>query len=259
MQDWFTAWLELPVPALFASLFIFYFATATFLVWLCFRSQWSVPIQSFKGLVAPFFVSTATIFGLLVGFLASDIWDRNKQAARVVLTESDTLLALYSLGVASGTDDTRLRAAIRTYVRTVVDDEWPRLAVQERSPKAEAALSALLREVALPGTAKDVVIQRTMLDMVLRIRAAHEDRVVLSNDRTMVTKWAAVLLLALITQIAIAAVHLEKPRPQLAALLIFTFAAVSILGLLAVHESPFEPPVFVPPGPIIEVLQQVPN
>jgi len=36
-----------------------------------------------------------------------------------------------------------------------------------------------------------------MLDMVLRIRAAREDRVVLSNDRTMGTKWMAVLLLAL--------------------------------------------------------------
>ena len=94
--------------------------------------------------------------------------------------------------------------------------------------------------------------------MALRVRAAHEDRIAISNDRTVVTKWAAVLLLALITQIAIAVVHLEKPRPQLAALAIFTSAAVLLLGLLAIHEAPFEPPVFVPPGPIIEVLRLVP-
>jgi hypothetical protein len=136
----------------------------------------------------------------------------------------------------------------RGYVRAVVDDEWPRLAVQERSAQVDAALNTLLREVAQPVATKDAVIQRTMLDMVLRIRAAREDRVVLSNDRTMVTKWMAVLLLALITQIAIAAVHLERPRPQLAALLIFTIAAVSILGLLAVHEAPFEPPIFSLPA-----------
>ena len=73
------------------------------------------------------------------------------------------------------------------------------------------------------------------------------------------TNWVAVLLLAFITQIALAAVHLETLRPQLAALLIFTIAAVSILGLLAIHEAPFEPPVFVPPGPIIDVLQRVPQ
>jgi hypothetical protein len=140
----------------------------------------------------------------------------------------------------------------------VVEEEWSLLARQERSAKADAALNTLLRQVALPGTASDASVQRTMLDMVLRIRAAHEDRVLLSNDRTVVTKWVAVLLLALITQIAIAVVHLEKPRPQLAALAIFTLAAVSVLGLLAIHEAPFAPPVFVPPGPIADVLDQVP-
>ena len=72
------------------------------------------------------------------------------------------------------------------------------------------------------------------------------------------TKWAAVLLLALITQLAIAVVHLDKPRPQAAALFIFTLAAVSLLGMLAIHEAPYEPPVFVPPGPILDVLRQVP-
>ena len=258
MQALLTAWLELPVAALFATLFVFYFATGSLLVWLSFRSKLSGRIQSFKGVVAPFFVSVAVIFGLLVGFLAGDIWERNKQASRVVLNESDTLVALYSMAVASGSDDKGLRTAIRSYVRAVVDDEWPRLAVQQRSAKADAALNALVKEVTRPAASRDAVVQRTMLDMVLRVRAAHEDRIVLSGDRTMVTKWVAVLLLALITQLAISAVHLETPRPQLAALFIFTLAAVSVLGLLGMHEAPFEPPVFVPPGPIADVLREVP-
>ena len=258
MEGWFIAWLALPVPALFASLFAFYLGTAALIVRLSFRSGWSRHIQSFKGVVAPFFGSTAVIFGLLIAFLSNDIWERNKQAENIVFVESDTLVALYSLSAASGSDNKSLRSAVRAYVSAVVEDEWPRLAVQQRSARTDAALNALLREVALPGTAKDASVQRTMLDMVLRIRTAHEDRVLLSNDRTVVTKWAAVLLLALITQIAIAVVHLEKLRPQAAALLIFTLAAVSVLGLLAVHEAPFEPPVFVPPGPIADVLQQVP-
>jgi hypothetical protein len=117
----------------------------------------------------------------------------------------------------------------------------------------------LLREVATRDGSTKAAVERTMLDMALRIRAAHEERVVLSSDRTVGAKWAAVLLLALITQLALAVVHLEKERAQFAALFIFTLAAVSVLGLLAVHEAPFEPPVFVPPGPIGEVLRQVPR
>jgi len=258
MQQLLTAWLELPVPAVFVSLFAFYLATGSLLVWLSFRSKLSKRIQSFRGIVAPFFVSVAVIFGLLVGFLSGDIWERNKQASRVVLSESDTLVALYSMSIVSGSDDKGLRTAIRSYVRAVVDDEWPRLALQQRSAEADAALNALLREVTRPAASRDPVVHRTMLDMVLKIRAAHEDRIVLSGDRTMVSKWMGVLLLAFLTQIAIAAVHLESPRPQLAALLIFTLAAVSVLGLLAVHEAPFAPPVFVPPGPIGDVLREVP-
>jgi hypothetical protein len=258
MQGWFMTWLALPVFAVFASLFAFYLGTAALIVWLSFRSPLRGRIQSFKGVVAPFFGSTAIIFGLLIAFLSNDIWDRNKQAEHLIFAESDTLVALYSLSAASGVDNQGLRTAIRSYVTAVIEDEWPRLAVQQRSAQADAALNALLREVAATGVGKDVSVQRTMLDMALRVRAAHEDRVVLSNDRTVVTKWIAVLLLALITQLSIAVVHLEKPRPQAAALVIFTLAAVSILGLLAVHEAPFEPPVFIPPGPIADVLKQVP-
>src|SRR5450432_1247792 len=105
MQSWFTAWLALPVPVLFASLFAFYLGTAALIVWLSFRSRLSGHIQSFKGVVAPFFGSTAVIFGLLIAFLSNDIWDRNKQAERTVLTESATLVALYSLSAARGSDN----------------------------------------------------------------------------------------------------------------------------------------------------------
>lgn len=259
MQNGLTGWwLTLPVPVIFVSLFGFYLGTALLLAWVSFRSGLSGRIQSFKGVVAPFFMSTATIFALLVGFLANDIWERNQQAQRIVLVESDTLLALYSLSVASGSDEESLRAAIRGYASAVVEHEWLRLASQKRAPEADAALDTLLREVATRGSSRDASVQRTMLDMVLRIRTAHEDRVVLSSERTVGTKWGVVLLLALLTQVAIAVVHLDRPRPQFAALFIFTLAAVSALGLLATHESPFEPPVFIPPGPIAEVLRLVP-
>jgi len=55
------------------------------------------------------------------------------------------------------------------------------MASQERSPKTYAALNALLREVTLPGASKDFGVQRTMLGLVPKIRAAHEDRLELAN------------------------------------------------------------------------------
>ena len=49
-----------------------------------------------------------------------------------------------------------------------------------------------------------------------------------------------------------------KSLGRAAALAIFTVGAASVLGLPAVHEAPFEPPVFIAPGPIADVLLQVP-
>jgi hypothetical protein len=79
-------------------------------------------------------------------------------------------------------------------VTVVVADEWPRLAWQQRSATTDAALEVLLREVAQTG-ASNAVARKALLDIVLRIRNAHEDRIEISNDRTAVSKWASVLYL----------------------------------------------------------------
>jgi hypothetical protein len=112
------------------------------MVWLSFYSPLRTRVESLKGVVPPFFGSVAIIFGLLVAFLSNDIWERNKQAERVILTESDTLIALHSLGIASGTDTKTLRASIRDYASAVVEDEWPRLQAQERSGRASGQATA---------------------------------------------------------------------------------------------------------------------
>src|SRR5204863_7818787 len=111
------------------------------------------------------------------------VWERNKQASRVVLTESETLVALHSVSAASGIDDKSLRTAIRAYVLAVIEDEWPRLADQERSPRADAALNALLREVAQHDASQDAAVQGPCLDLVFPIPAAHENASARANDR----------------------------------------------------------------------------
>lgn len=61
-----------------------YLGAAAAMVWLSFRSRLGARIQSLKSVVAPFFSSTAVIFGLLIAFLSNDIRERNKQAERIV-------------------------------------------------------------------------------------------------------------------------------------------------------------------------------
>ena len=66
------------------------------------------------------------------------------------------------------------------------------------------------------------------------------------------------MILGLVTQLAIASVHLETPRPQIAALTIFSMTAIIGLGLVAIEERPFSPPLDVKPSPIGDVVREVP-
>jgi hypothetical protein len=103
-----------------------------------------------------------------------------------------------------------------------------------------------------------VAVQRARLDIVLKLHTLRETRLELAGDHTDEIKWAALLILGLVSQIAIAAVHLEMPRPQIAALTIFSAAAVIGLGLVAIQERPFSRPLEVSPAPLEDVVHEIP-
>jgi hypothetical protein len=86
------------------------------------------------------------------------------------------------------------------------------------------------------------------------IRANHNTRLALSEDETGRLKWVAVLTLAMIGQISLAIVHLEKIRPQIAAMTIYTMGLIFVIGLLAAHEVPFVPPTVISSDLIAHVL-----
>jgi hypothetical protein len=250
------AWLELPSFGVFATLALLYYGMAILLVVLTFRSPLSSPVKSLGGLVAPFFSSVALLFGLLTGFLANDIGDRNRQAVRAVQTEAGELRNVYTLSVASATDMGAIRTSLKAYVESTIHDEWPSLIHGETSPRTDAAYDNMLREISDPAITRDAsaAVHAALLAAAVRAGTARNDRHSLSADHTNTLKWASVLLLGIITQIALALVHLERPRAMFTALIVFGSAAVVALGLIAMQEYPFEGAFQVSPAPYEHLL-----
>ena len=98
-----------------------------------------------------------------------------------------------------------------------------------------------------------------MLDMALKVQGARAARLALSAPSSEDIKWACVLLLALMGQISIAMLHLDKPRPHIAAMTILTTSIVLIIVLIAASEGPFQPPIYVRSDPISRVLTLLPE
>jgi hypothetical protein len=250
------AWMDLPTAGIFAVLAAFYAVTAASIAWTAFSAVFGASVRTFDGVVAPFFTAVSVLFALLTGFLANDIADRNRQAARTVQTEAAELRSVYTLSVASISDMRGIRLAVTDYVRALVTDEWPAMQHDGSAPSASSAYDALLREVSDPAIAQaaGAAVHSALLNATVRAGAARSERIALAADRTNEIKWMTVLLLGVVTQIAIALVHLQKRRVNAAALAVFSIAAVIALGMIALQERPFAGDVSVAPGPLEEVL-----
>jgi hypothetical protein len=250
------AWLELPTFGIFATLCILYYGAALALTALAFRPPFARHIKSLSGVVAPFFSSIAILFGLLTGFLANDVGDRNRQAVRAVQTEAGELRNIYTLSVASVSDMAQIRVALKAYVRSEVNEEWPAMLLGEKSQRTDVAYDSLLREVSDNSVTRDNsgAVHTALLAAAVRANTARNDRLSLSTDQTNDLKWVSVLLLGIITQIALALVHLERPRAMLAALVVFASGAVVALGIIALQEHPFDGAFRVAPAPLAHLL-----
>lgn len=245
-------WLDQPVWLMLATLAGFFCLTGLLVRWLI-----SHPFaSSLSGVVAPFFGSVAILFALLTGFLASDAWERNRQASRAMLTERDALVAVHDLSTAARSDMAEIRSIVARYLDLVVREEWPLLKDGRSSQQAAEALRELLRELSDPALTAEAgqVTHAALLEQSMRARSARSDRLVLTEQHSDHPKWWTVLLLAWLTQLALALVHLDKPRAQAAALVVFSVAALVALGLVAIKERPFDGPLALQPKPLVEAL-----
>lgn len=253
-------WLSLPLHEMILNLVAFYTATALVLVRLSFGALVGPWVRSYRGVVAPYFGAIVVIFSILTGSLANDVWDCNRRAAATVRGEGASLTSLHALAAALGAPHVAIDRAIGGYATAVVDQEWPSMENGEASPEAEAAQDELLQTVAQAEIApRNAALDSFLLDTALKIREARGDRLALSSDFSENFKWTSVLLMALMAQISLAAVHLDAVRAQIAAMVIFTVSIILVIGLIAAHEGPFQPPLGITPAPIAKVLDLVPD
>ncbi len=254
-------WLDSPAAGIFAVLIALYGATGAVIAWVAFGPVMGPAVRRrYEGVVAPFFGGIALLFALLTGFLASDIADRNRQAARTVQAEAGELRNVFTLSVAAASDMRDIRAAWGNYVKAVINDDWPAMEHGTQAASVNAAYDALLREVSDPRIATEAgaAVHAALLNAAVRVGTARSDRLALASDRTNELKWIIVLLLGVMTQIGIALVHLHKRHAQSAALTVFSVTAVIAIGLIAMQERPFAGEVRIAPVPLLELtkLQQ---
>lgn len=81
------------------------------------------------------------VYAVLLAFVAIGTWERFNQAEARSYEESEALATVYR-DAESFPDAAPLRAMLRAYVRSVIDDEWPRMRRGQRGTASNALLEA---------------------------------------------------------------------------------------------------------------------
>lgn len=252
-----TFWLDQPIWLIFGVLALLVSAWCLILVVLTNTKRTRPVVMAVATGIAPAFVGVLSVLlSLLMGFVANDAWERQRQASRVVQTESAQARAVFNLSRSVSKDLPDIRMTLADYIESIVVEEWPAMANGGRaSSKADLAFGRLLQAVVAPNF--DIVVGRAnhsaLLAATLALQTARSERLALSEVEGDDSKWVTLLALLALTLLVIAAIHTERPSSQAVTLAIFGLAMVITLGVVAMHERPFDGPLALRPT----LLEQV--
>lgn len=189
--------------------------------------------------VAPFAIAITSLFALFLAFLAGDIWVSNRNAANAARVEEHALERLSHALAVMGEDGVRGRALAAEYARTTFETEWRRLGNHQKDPAARRAVSELRRLflTAAPN-ARDAVVAEG-LDAIQALDMARAERLALGAAQGQSYRWAAVLILSLLSHIGVAIVHAGRPKAVAVSLVMFSVAASLALWILVLHDDPY--------------------
>jgi hypothetical protein len=216
--------------------------------------------EAFKAISPGMLPPMGLLFGLIIGFLAAQVWSDAGRAQEAVNREASALRSVVILVQAfPGEPETRMDALIRRHIREAADEEWPAMAHQRATLTVISVPLAQGLQLAIglsPRTEGQKAAQREIVDSLQSALDARRQRIIVSESSVNWVKWTGVILVALLTLIAIAFVHSDNRLAAALAMGIFASAVAVSLMLIAAQERPFSGQFAVRPDVLIQVTPQ---
>jgi hypothetical protein len=254
MSNWL---LNLPVVWMAVVIFAGTYLLAALIHWIVISLAVEERARAFKGLSPGMLPPLGIIFGLLVGFIAAQVWSDFERAKVAVATEASSLRTVNLLASGLPAEPrARLRSLVAQHIDNAVNREWPAMAEQHATLSALPTALMECLQTTLAITPADEGQRMAQHDVITALEGALEarrQRIVISQSSVSTVKWAGLFLQALCALIAIAMVHSDNRLTCRIALMLFaTGIALSVL-LIAAYSRPFTGEISVGP----ELLKQV--
>jgi len=199
--------------------------------------------RAFKALSPGMLPPLGIIFGLLVGFMAVQVWGDSERAKVAVANEASALRAVVLLAASfPGEPEARLRLLVNQHIAAAVNEEWPMMAHQRATltKRSQDLTEALKGALALtPVDDGQKIAQREIVTALEHALDARRQRIIISQSTVSSIKWAALMLQGLCALIAVAMVHSDNRLTCGIALALFATGIALSLLLIAAYSRPF--------------------
>lgn len=260
MSSAFNFIAELPVYALFIVLLMSGFFTS----YLIYRGIFKLSQLGFSPslkLISPTLISTlGTLFALIVGFLAAEVWSINTKAQTALANEVNALQRVLILSdELSSSQRERVRMKIKRYIDIVVRDEWPLMqsrSINSTYPDTVAKDLTGLADELQPIAFKEQALVRDLRNASLNVLDARNNRIEVSNMSVNHIKWLVVFGTGFLLLLVVAIVHIGNGASSLVAMGIINIAFALSVVLIATHSRPYSGDIALTPLQIKNLINK---
>lgn len=204
------------------------------------------------------FAVIGVLYAVLLAFAVIIAWERFFDAEKALATESGAAATVYRLAAGLGEPTAAaVRRRLEMYLKSVLRDDWPAMALGHSSHTTNEALNALYREVVQyrPSDFQQSDLQNDLFRELDRMTAARRERIVMASGTVPGMIWFVLLFgggltIAFTFFFGTQNVKTQAQMTGILAALIFS----AILVIIAI-DRPFTGSVVVSKEPLETVLE----
>lgn len=201
------------------------------------------------------FATIGVIYAVLVGFAIVSVWEKFSEAELLVLREAGASATLHRLSTGAEPEAIATRAALRAYLTSVLEDDWPHMSAGRESREAGRALDALYAVAVRLADSRPLAVGVEIMKELGAITEARRGRLHLAMGVVPPALWAMLVCGALITVGFTYFFAMENLRAQMS--MVGALALIVFMGLFVIisYDHPFTGDVSVEPHPIRTLIE----
>jgi len=188
------------------------------------------------------FATYGVVYAVLVAFVVIAVWESFSSAEEVVAEEASSLISLYRDTTAFPEGERQaLQESLRTYLHSVMDDEWPTMQHGQPSPKTERAMSAIwlhYREIDLVSS-MEVAIVVESFKQLNDVSEKRTHRLIASRETLPAIFWPVLVIGGVLCVVFTYFFHTPNVRAHAVMSGMLAALVAASLYLIVVFDRPF--------------------